>query len=36
MVIDSTDRIYKGLLEVKCPYTKRDVSPQDACKDPVT
>jgi len=34
MVIDSTDRTYKGLLEVKCPYTERDISPQDACKNP--
>ena len=34
MVIDRTDKTYKGLLEVKCPCTKRDVSPQDACEDP--
>ena len=32
MVIDSIDRTYKGLLEVKCP--KRDISPQGACKYP--
>ena len=34
VVIDSVDSTYKGLLEVKCPYTKRDVSPTEACKDP--
>ena len=34
VVIDSLDSTYKGLLEVKCPYTKRDVSPKEACKDP--
>ena len=23
-----------GILEVKCPYSKRDVEPEEACKDP--
>ena len=23
-----------GILEIKCPYSKRDVEPEEACKDP--
>lgn len=23
-----------GILEVKCPYSKRDITPEEACKDP--
>ena len=34
MVMDSSSNTCKGLLEVKCPYTKRDMSPDEACKDP--
>ena len=36
IVVDSSDNITtcKGLLEIKCPYTKRDMSPEEACKDP--
>ena len=34
IVIDSSDNTSKGLLEVKCPFTKRDMSPEEACKDP--
>ena len=30
IIIDSSDNTCKGLLEVKCPYTKRDMSPEEA------
>ena len=34
IVIDSSNTACIGLLEIKCPYTKRDVSPEEACEDP--
>ena len=34
IVLDKSDESYKGLLELKCPYTKRDVLPEEAVKDP--
>jgi len=34
IVIDSLNNAFIGLLEIKCPHTKRDVSPEEACEDP--
>lgn len=34
IVIDSSNTACFGLLEIKCPYTKRDMSPEEACEDP--
>ena len=33
VVLDTADESCAGLLELKCPYTKRDVLPQEACQD---
>lgn len=35
-LIDSSVNTCKleGILEVKCPYTEHDMSPEEACKDP--
>ena len=33
-VTDSSELLQNGIAEFKCPYSKRDVSPIDACKDP--
>ena len=33
IVSDTSDKLYTGLLEIKCPYTKRDILPEDACQD---
>lgn len=32
IVIDSSDNSCKHLIEVKCPYIKCDMSPEEACK----
>ena len=34
VVLDTADKSFAGLLELKCPYTKRDVLPKEACQDP--
>ena len=34
-VHDPTSDIPNGLLEIKCTYTKRAQTPQEACKDPL-
>jgi len=34
MVTESPNELSKGLLEIKCPFSKRDVLPKIACKDP--
>ena len=34
MILHTSDSP-NGLLEIKCPYTKRAQSPQEACKDPL-
>ena len=33
-VTDLTANKPLGLIEVKCPYTKREMTPMEACKDP--
>jgi hypothetical protein len=33
-VTDLTAAEPRGLIEVKCPFTKREASPMEACKDP--
>ena len=34
IVIDSSNTAYIGFFEVKCPYTRQDMSPEEACEDP--
>ena len=34
IVMDSSSNTSKGLLEVKCLYTKCDMSPEEAYEDP--
>ena len=34
IAMDSSSNTCKSLLEVKCPYAKRDMSPEEGCKDP--
>ena len=34
IIVESAGSTAQGLLELKCPYTKQDVSPEEACKDP--
>ena len=34
VVLDTADKSFAGLLELKCPYTKRDILPKEACQDP--
>ena len=33
MVKDLTSQQSNGVIEVKCPYTKRDCTPEEACSD---
>ena len=33
LVTDISCTQQKGIAEVKCPFSKRDITPQDACKD---
>ena len=33
-VYDPSSNNPNGLLEIKCPYTKRALTPQEACEDP--
>ena len=34
VVLDTADESYVGVLELKFPYTKRDILPHEACQDP--
>ena len=34
VVMDTADKSFAGLLELKCPYTKQDILPKEACQDP--
>ena len=33
-VIDPSEIICNGIVEFKCPFSKKDVLPQEACRDP--
>ena len=33
-VKDLSSKQPNGILEIKCPYSKREVEPEEACKDP--